>query len=58
MKWLKRIGVLVLLYAAGPLGMAAFGDVDLEGDWRTANRESTIMIRRMILFRSSADIEH
>lgn len=37
---LKRIGLLLLIYAAGPLWMVGCGGLNLEGDWRRASRES------------------
>ena len=37
---LRRIGILLAVYAAGPLLMTACGNLNLEGNWRTANRDS------------------
>lgn len=40
MKWLRRIGVLVVVLLAGPLLAVSCGSVRLGGDWRTADRSS------------------
>lgn len=37
MKWLRRIGILLLLLAAGPLMSVACGNVKLGQDWRSAD---------------------
>ena len=39
-RWLSRIGFVLAVFAAGPLLMAACGDLNLKGDWRTATRDS------------------
>lgn len=39
-RWLSRIGLIIVVLAAGPLTMAACGNLNLQGDWRTANRDS------------------
>ena len=36
---LKRISLVIVVYAMGPLFMAACGDLNLDGDWRRASRE-------------------
>jgi hypothetical protein len=40
MKWLRRVAVSLAILVAGPLAMAASGDVNTARDWRTASRES------------------
>jgi len=43
MKWANRIALFVIALLAGPLLMVACGSVDVNGDWRTADRSSTGM---------------
>ena len=38
MKWLKRIGILIVLLATGPILSVTCGNVRLGQDWRTADR--------------------
>jgi hypothetical protein len=39
-RFLKRIAFVFVIYATGPLLMAAYGDLNLDGDWTRASRES------------------
>lgn len=43
MKWLRRIALLILILAIGPLLSVACGSVKLGQDWRTADRSPTGM---------------
>ncbi len=40
-KWLRRVLILAIVLAAGPLLTVACGSVELGKDWRTADRAST-----------------
>jgi hypothetical protein len=37
---MRRIGIVLLVYAIGPLLMTACGNINLKGDWRSASRDS------------------
>ena len=41
MKWLKRLLLLIGALSVGPALMVACGGVDVNGDWRTADRSSS-----------------
>jgi hypothetical protein len=41
LKWPKRVLVLVALLLLGPLSVLLFGNLDLDTDWRVANRASS-----------------
>lgn len=44
MKWLRRIGAFLLVLLAGPLLAVSCEDIQLSGDWRTADRSRIGMV--------------